>query len=194
MYFFVRSGLQQHRRRKAVDTSRVILDADLAIHAILWLFYSMAATYMADLDSHLWLWIAGVACLTASLLHIGIIIGGPDWYRFFGAGEGMAALAEAGHPKATYITLGIAVVLAIFAGYAFGAAGLLPQLPLSRLALVAITGVFMLRGITGFIVPFLNAHPAIPQNTLMFWMVSSVVCLTIGVSFLLGTRTVWHTL
>ena len=29
----------------------------------------------------------GLLSVAASLLHIGCIIGGPDWYRFFGAGE-----------------------------------------------------------------------------------------------------------
>lgn len=33
----------------------------------------------------------------AALLHVGIIIGGPSWYRFFGAGERMARAAAAGH-------------------------------------------------------------------------------------------------
>ncbi|MCT7653981.1 hypothetical protein MBH78_02710 [Oceanimonas sp. NS1] len=35
-----------------------------------------------------------MASLLAALLHLAVIAGGPDWYRFFGAGEQMAKLAE----------------------------------------------------------------------------------------------------
>ena len=33
---------------------------------------------------------AVVAVLIAALLHVACIVGGPAWYRFFGAGERMA--------------------------------------------------------------------------------------------------------
>ena len=38
----------------------------------------------------------GVGSMLAASLHIAIIIGGPEWYRFFGAGERMATLAGQG--------------------------------------------------------------------------------------------------
>ncbi len=34
--------------------------------------------------------VAGILSFVTSVLHIAIIIGGPEWYRFFGAGEGAA--------------------------------------------------------------------------------------------------------
>jgi hypothetical protein len=37
-----------------------------------------------------------VLSAAAALLHIAVIVGGAEWYRFFGAGEGMARLAERG--------------------------------------------------------------------------------------------------
>jgi len=43
-----------------------------------------------------WLVVGGWLSVAASLLHIGCIIGGPDWYRFFGAGEEMAQAAARG--------------------------------------------------------------------------------------------------
>ena len=46
-----------------------------------------------------WLIGAALMSLAASLAHIGAILGGGDWYRFFGAGEQMARLAEAGSPR-----------------------------------------------------------------------------------------------
>jgi len=72
----------------------------------------------------------GILSAGASLLHLGIITGGPDWYRFFGAGESMARMAEQGSWTPTVITLGIASVLAVWSAYAFSGAGLIPRLPL----------------------------------------------------------------
>ena len=40
--------------------------------------------------------LAGSLSGLAALLHVAAIVGGPDWYRFFGAGEGMAGAAERG--------------------------------------------------------------------------------------------------
>jgi len=40
--------------------------------------------------------IAGCLSLLASLAHLAIIVGGPSWYRFFGAGEQLATMAEQG--------------------------------------------------------------------------------------------------
>ncbi|HEX8660509.1 MAG TPA: hypothetical protein VF686_01490, partial [Brevundimonas sp.] len=63
--------------------------------------------------------IGGVLSVLASLLHIACIFAGPDWYRFFGAGEEMATMAARGSIIPTLLTLGIATVLAIWAAYAF---------------------------------------------------------------------------
>ena len=67
----------------------------------------------------------GILSALASLLHIAVIAGGPAWYRFFGAGEGMARMAERGSPVPTLITLGIAAAwTGSMAGWLTGAAGL----------------------------------------------------------------------
>ena len=76
------------------------------------------------------------------------IAGGPDWYRFLGAGERHGAAGRGGlDPRPTLIALGIAAVLAIWSAYALAGAGLIPRLPLMRTALVAITAVYLLRGL-----------------------------------------------
>ena len=59
-----------------------------------------------------WLAAAGCASAAASLLHLAIIAGGPRWYRFFGAGEGMACAAEAGKWQPAAITVAITVAIA----------------------------------------------------------------------------------
>ena len=133
----------------------------------------------------LWLIASGWMSVAASLLHFGCIFGGPDWYRFFGAGEQMARMAEQGHWYPTAITLVIAAILAGWAAYAFSAAGLFIGLPLTRTALVAISAVLLVRGILGFTPVFL------PVPSLAFKLWSSAICLMMGVSFALGTWRAW---
>ena len=70
--------------------------------------------------------------LAASLLHLAVIAGGPDWYRFFGAGEGMARAAERGSAVPAVMTVIVAAILAIWAAYAWGAVGVMRRLPLLR--------------------------------------------------------------
>ena len=140
-------------------------------------------------DRNPWLIVAGSLSLAASLLHIGCIIGGPDWYRFFGAGEGMARAAERGETYPALVTFAIAVLLAMAAAYAFAGAGVLRQLPLMRTALVVITTVYLLRGLA--LIPLVIARPAV-VNSFAIW--SSLIVLGYGIVYLLGTRQAWSQL
>ncbi|MEO7157093.1 MAG: hypothetical protein ABI039_06005, partial [Vicinamibacterales bacterium] len=63
--------------------------------------------------------IGGVLTGAAALLHVAIILGGPAWYRFFGAGERMAQLASRGSAYPTLVTAAIAGVLGVWTLYAF---------------------------------------------------------------------------
>jgi hypothetical protein len=130
--------------------------------------------------------VAGGASLVAALLHLAIIAGGPAWYRFFGAGEGMARAAEKGRWRPALITLAIALVLGAWAAYAFAGAGLFDGLPLVRPALCALTAVYLLRG--AVIVPAL-LMPRGPATGFAIW--SSAICLAIGGVHLLGLTQVW---
>jgi hypothetical protein len=56
-------------------------------------------------------------------------------------------MAQQGSPVPALITIGIALVLAIWAAYAFAGAGLMRTLPLMRTALVAISAIYLLRGV-----------------------------------------------
>jgi hypothetical protein len=131
--------------------------------------------------------IAGAAfSALAALAHLGCIVFGAPWYRFFGAGERMAAMAEAGSWYPAFITAIIATILATWSLYALSGAGVIPKLPLLRLALCAITAVYLLRGIAG--VPL--AMFATERST-AFWWWSSAICLAIGLVHLAGLRQVW---
>ncbi len=122
----------------------------------------------------------------AALLHLGCIAFGASWYRFFGAGEGMARLAAAGSWRPVIVTSLIAAVLALWALYALSGAGVIARLPLLRTALCAITGIYLVRGLAG--VPL--AMAGLGRST-TFWWWSSAICLAIGAVYLVGTRQAW---
>ncbi len=132
-----------------------------------------------------WLIIGGLLSLAASLLHIGCIIGGPDWYRFFGAGEAMAQAAERGEAYPAMVTFAIAVILAIWGAYAFAGAGLFRRLPLMRTALIAITAIYLLRG--AVLIPALTV--AGMGGAFNIW--SSVIVLGYGLAYAVGTWRAW---
>lgn len=128
-----------------------------------------------------------VLSVMAALLHVGCIFFGPSWYRFFGAGERMAQLSAAGHITPILVTSGIAAVLAVWSLYALSGAGVIPRLPLVRTALCLITGIYLLRGLAGFVL----AAVAPGERSVAFWCWSSAICLGIGVLHLVGTRQAW---
>ena len=135
--------------------------------------------------------IAGSLSFLAAILHLGVIFGGASWYRFFGAGEAMATLAEKGSIKSTLITLGITTVLIIWGGYAWSGAGFLPKLPFLKWILIAITTIYLIRGFFGLLAPFITKHPSVTQNSTTFWIWSSIICLIIGMFHILGLSERW---
>lgn len=133
-----------------------------------------------------WLTAAALLSAVAALLHLAVIAGGPDWYRFFGAGEEMARMAERGSPRPALITLGIAAVLAAWSAYALAGAGRIRRLPLMRTALVAISAVYLLRGLV--LVPALAINPG-AVDAFMLW--SSLIVLVYGITYAVGTLRAW---
>jgi hypothetical protein len=132
---------------------------------------------------------AALFCTVAALAHAGCIVFGGDWYRFFGAGEPMARMAEQGLWYPIIVTSGIVLILFTWSLYALSGAGVIKRLPLSRLALITITAIFLLRGVS-----FVGLMPVFPENSLTFWLVSSAICLLIGGLFAVGTYQQWSRL
>ncbi|PRY90456.1 hypothetical protein [Mongoliibacter ruber] len=134
------------------------------------------------------LFIAGCMTAAISLMHVGIVIGGPDWYRFFGAGEMMALQAEQGMIEPIIVTLFIALIFAVWALYAFSGAGLIIKLPLLKPILIAICGVFLLRGLAGIPMVLFNDHPYLNElaGKMTFMVISSLICLIFGYLYLKG--------
>ncbi|WP_235303277.1 hypothetical protein [Sphingopyxis sp. MWB1] len=133
-----------------------------------------------------WLIAAGCLAVIAALAHIAIIIGGPAWYRFFGAGEDMAAAAARGERYPALITLGIAAMLFLWAAYAFSGAGWLPRLPLLRPGLVIITAIFLFRGLV-----FVPVNLWRPHYSHAFAIISSLIVLFFAAAYGIGTARGW---
>ena len=133
-----------------------------------------------------WLTIGAALSFAAALMHVCVIAGGPDWYRFFGAPESYAQAAARGSAMPAIVTTGIASVLAIWAALALSGAGLIARLPLLRFALIAITSVYLLRGL--LIIPAFLYVPY-PEGAFDYW--SSAIVLVYGMVHALGLWLAW---
>ena len=140
-------------------------------------------------DNNRLLIIASICSGFAALAHLGCIIFGGDWYRFFGAGEQMAKMSEQGHWYPVVITSVIVIVLSIWSLYALSGARVMFRLPLLRLGLCVISLIYVLRGIA-----FVGIMPMFPEISLTFWLISSSICLGIGVLYSIGTFQSWSLL
>jgi hypothetical protein len=131
--------------------------------------------------------IAGAICSgVAALLHLGCIIFGGDWYRFFGAGEQMAQMAGAGQIYPTIVTSVIVIVLSVWSLYALSGAGIIFRLPLLRTGLCVIASIYLLRAVAFF--PLMKMFP---DNSILFWVISSSICFMFGLLYLIGTMQSW---
>lgn len=133
--------------------------------------------------------VAGSLSAAAGLAHLACIVVGAPAYRFMGAGEKMVRAVEAGRLEPTLITLASASVLFIWAAYAFSGAGVIGRLPLLKVALPVICAVYL-----GRAVAFPLLKPAFPENSQTFWLVSSGICLGIGLVHVYGITSRWPAL
>lgn len=133
-----------------------------------------------------WLVAGGVLSAAAALLHAAINFGGPAWYRFFGAGEGIARAAERGEARPALIAAGIAAVLLLWSAYAFSGAGLIRRLPLLRTALVTISAIYLARALIALMLLVVE-----PELVDAFVVWSSLIVLVYGLAYAVGTWTAW---
>jgi len=130
--------------------------------------------------------IGGFFSILIGVLHIAIIFIGAPAYRYFGAGEQMANLAESGSILPAVVTFFIAVTFAVFGIYAFSGAEALQRLPALFIGLIFINIIYILRG--------LLVIPQIIQMTELRQIVFSLVSLGIGLTYLIGTIMSWDKL
>lgn len=138
-----------------------------------------------------WLLLGAGLSAIAALLHVAIIFGGGNWYRFFGAGEAMARMAEAGRLYPAMVTSGIALLLLLWSAYALAGAGWteVSGLPWIKAALTVITGIYLVRGLAPL--PLWLLAPA-QLTPFLIW--SSIICAGFGLVHLLGLSQVWSRL
>jgi hypothetical protein len=130
--------------------------------------------------------LGGALSALAGVAHLACIVLGPAAYRFMGAGERMARAVETGKTKPIVVTVVIALVLFSWALFAFSGAGLIDHLPLTSLALPAISLVYLARAVA-----FPLLKPLFPENSTTFWLVSSGICLVLGLLYAVGTIALW---
>ncbi|MEO8103011.1 MAG: hypothetical protein ABI790_10810 [Betaproteobacteria bacterium] len=134
--------------------------------------------------------LAGIAASAGAALNIAIIFGGPDGYAFFGAPPGLIEMARSGHVRAPLTCLVIAAFLALLAAYAFSGAGVIRRLPFLRIGLGAIAAVLILRG--ALFIPLIVWRPGALagicdcRSVDTFTVVTSALCLAMGVGYALG--------
>lgn len=122
----------------------------------------------------------------AALLHFSCIFIGAPAFRFMGAGEPLAQMAEQGHwyPGAVAFVVGAGLSVCVL--YALSAAGAVRKLPLVRVVLCLFIAALLLRALA---FPWLM--PFFPDNGLPFWLVTSSLCLGVGLIHLVGLKQVW---
>lgn len=145
-----------------------------------------------QLQGKQWFIVGGSISMAIALLHIAIIFGGAPAYRYFGAGEEMAVMATNGSIFPALLTLFLAMIFALWGLYAFSGAGLIRHIPLLRLGLVVIAGIYTLRGIG--VIPQVVWMVESPQSVAPREIVFSFVSLFIGIVYLVGTISSWERL
>lgn len=131
-----------------------------------------------------WLLLAALLDFTAAMLHLAIIAGGAEWYRFFGAGEDFASRAAQGDRMPDLVTLGIAAILSIWGLYCLQAAGRVRlRLPWPRTALTAITVIYTVRAAAPLI-----AWAVDPAAIDVFLIWSSLICAFYALAHGMGLR------
>lgn len=86
---------------------------------------------------------------------------------------------------------GAALILVVFGLYALSGAGSIRRLPLLRLGLIGISGLFLLRGLF-IILSILAILGIIEGRTLIQGDISSLVFLAAGIAFAMGTVLNWR--
>ena len=125
-----------------------------------------------------------------ALIHVGIVLLGAPSYLYFVTNE-LARLDSQGSSIPAMVTLILAGVFAIFAGYGLAGAGLIHRLPLLRFGLLSIAGLYVLRGL----IVVLDLIRLVRGAGYPFrQMVFSAVALSIGLIYFLGTFQQWENL
>lgn len=125
----------------------------------------------------------------AAVLHFSCMFWGANGFRLLGAGEPIVSLAAAGHWYPRLVAFALGVLLSAWALYALSGARVIAPLPYARAVLTGITAIYLIRALA-----FPLIKPAFPGNSAAFWLISSSICLVIGLVHLIGLVQEWSQL
>ena len=134
---------------------------------------------------------AAALSFALAALHLVVIFVGAPGYNYFGAPE-LGELARQGSAAPALITLVLVGVFGVFGLYALSGARRVGRLPVLPAALVAIGGIFTLRGAA-----LCFELPALLQGRASFpprYAVFSAASLVVGLVYLAGTARTWRSL
>lgn len=143
----------------------------------------MAASQFASVV----LTLAAAATFVAAMAHFACIAIGAPAYRVMGAGARAVRAAERGESGPHVAAFVVGCVLLVVAAYGLSGAGFIAPLPLLRWVLAGVSVALLARAL---LFPLLR--PIFPGNSARFWVVSSLVCLGLGSSYLCGALLLWR--
>ncbi|EWH11616.1 hypothetical protein DS2_03870 [Catenovulum agarivorans DS-2] len=130
-----------------------------------------------------WLITGAALSAIAAVMHLACLYFGAPLFRFLGT-EAMAQMYESGNYAQPIIAcVVLASILLTWSAYALSGAGVIRKLPLLRLALICITGVYLARALF-----FPLIMPYFPENSMLFWLTSSGVVFVFGAVHLIGFK------
>ena len=124
--------------------------------------------------------LGGIASLLIALLHVTLAIR-PQIWSYFGAGE-LTQMHENGSPFTVLVSIGLALMFAIWGTYALSGAGVINPLPLLQTVLIVIGGIYILRSL---MLPSEIAEVFKTGHSFRF-VIMSVGCLIVGLLHLYG--------
>lgn len=125
-------------------------------------------------------------------VHVVIVFIGAPAYRFFGASERIARLAETGSLFPPLITLFFTAVLIVFTLYTLSAAEMIARLPCLKIVLPGITLVYLLRPLPTLLPILHPGHGDLPHGAGAEGF--ALFFLLIGLCNLAGTIRSWKRL
>lgn len=130
----------------------------------------------------------GTFSILVALLHIAIIFGGPDWYRFWGAGEQIATMEENGSLLPDILTFLLVILFLICGLYTYSGAGLIRRLTLLKTGLVTISSIYTIRGLL-LVIDIFG-----PEKLTIFMLWTSIISFIAGLTHFIGAKQVWSSL
>ena len=141
------------------------------------------------ITDRMWVAYSAWGCVAAALLHVVAILAGPDWFDFLGAPpEYGESLRRGDWVEPVVITLGIALVLLIWAAYAFSVLKRIRPLPFMKWALAIVAFIFIVRGALGIPIMLWVIFKSGVSALTLFHLAASIFVLTLGYGFWLAFK------